>query len=79
MGGGSEYSDEVATNIDKQVREIVSECYKEAKKIIKDNRVVMDRLVDLLIEKETIEGHEFRDIVKEYTAIPEKNYYISQF
>jgi len=41
--------------------------------------VVMDRLVDLLIEKETIEGHEFRDIVKEYTAIPEKNYYISQF
>nr|BED43167.1 cell division protein [Pyropia sp. Myanmar_A]BED43364.1 cell division protein [Pyropia sp. Myanmar_B]BED43561.1 cell division protein [Pyropia sp. Myanmar_C] len=79
MGGGSEYSDEVATNIDKQVREIVSECYKQAKKIILDNRVVIDRLVDLLIEKETIEGNEFRDIVREYTAIPEKNYYISQF
>jgi cell division protease FtsH len=34
--------------------------------------------VDLLIEKETISGDEFRQIVEEFTDIPEKNIYISQ-
>jgi cell division protease FtsH len=32
----------------------------------------MDRVVDVLIEKESLDGDEFRAIVAEYTAIPEK-------
>ncbi|GGA30594.1 ATP-dependent zinc metalloprotease FtsH [Okeania sp. KiyG1] len=68
----SEYSEEVATKIDHQVRAIAVHCYEEARRIIRENRVVMDRLVDLLIEKETIEGEEFRRIVSEYTTLPEK-------
>ena len=32
----------------------------------------MDRLVELLIEKETMDGDEFRAIVAEFTDIPEK-------
>lgn len=68
----SEYSEEVAIKIDHQVRAIAVHCYEEARRIIKENRVVMDRLVDLLIEKETIEGEEFRRIVSEYTTLPEK-------
>jgi cell division protease FtsH len=39
----------------------------------------MDRLVDLLVEKETIEGPEFREILGEYTKLPEKMEYISFF
>jgi cell division protease FtsH len=46
--------------------------------IIKDNRVVIDQLVDILIEKETISGEEFRRIVAEYTELPEKIIYKSQ-
>ena len=39
---------------------------------MRDNRTVIDRLVDILIEKETIDGEEFRQIVAEYTVVPEK-------
>nr|YP_009774011.1 cell division protein [Caulacanthus okamurae]QIZ74628.1 cell division protein [Caulacanthus okamurae] len=72
MRSNSEYSDEVAIKIDKQIQEIVQECHYNTLKIIKDNRVVIDRLVDLLIEKETIDGDEFREIISEYTPVPEK-------
>ncbi|WP_105220385.1 ATP-dependent zinc metalloprotease FtsH2 [Gloeocapsopsis dulcis] len=68
----SEYSEAIASRIDAQVRAIVEECYKNAKNIMRENRVVIDRLVDLLIEKETIDGEEFRQIVAEYTDVPEK-------
>ncbi|MBD2197995.1 MULTISPECIES: ATP-dependent zinc metalloprotease FtsH2 [Calothrix] len=71
----SEYSESIASRIDGQVRAIVEECYENAKKLIRDNRSVTDRLVDLLIEKETIDGAEFRQIVAEYTDVPEKPQY----
>jgi cell division protease FtsH len=72
----SEYSNEIATRIDAQVRTIAEHCYDEACKIIQENRAVIDRLVDLLIEKETIDGDEFRQIVAEYTVVPEKEQYV---
>jgi cell division protease FtsH len=63
----SEYSEEVATQIDRQVREIAMHCYQEARRLIRENRPLVDRLVDVLLDKETIEGDEFRQIVAEYT------------
>jgi cell division protease FtsH len=74
----SEYSESIAARVDAQVREIVEECYENAKKIIRDHRTACDRLVDLLIEKETIDGDEFRQIVAEYTEVPEKPQYVPQ-
>jgi len=74
----SDYSEEIAARIDAQVRSIVEHCYDDARQIIRDNREVIDRLVDLLIEKETIDGEEFRQIVAEYTDIPEKERYTPQ-
>ena len=68
----NEYSEEVAIKIDRKVREIATECYQEARRIIRENRALVDRLVDLLIEQETIEGEQFRQIVAEYTQLPEK-------
>ncbi|MGD1808603.1 ATP-dependent zinc metalloprotease FtsH2 [Dapis sp. BLCC M126] len=72
----SEYSDEIASRIDSQVRTIVAHCYEDACQMMRDQRVVIDRLVDLLIEKETIDGDEFRQIVAEYTDVPEKERYV---
>jgi cell division protease FtsH len=74
----SEYSEEIASRIDAQVRSIVEHCYDMTTKIIKENRVVMDRLVDLLVDKETIDGEEFRQIVAEYTNVPEKEQFVPQ-
>jgi cell division protease FtsH len=61
-----------------QIRSIIQHCHNETVQIIKDNRVVIDKLVDLLIEKETISGDEFRQIVEEFTNVPEKSIYSSQ-
>ncbi|MBK1990772.1 ATP-dependent zinc metalloprotease FtsH2 [Sphaerospermopsis aphanizomenoides BCCUSP55] len=74
----SEYSEAIASRIDSQVRAIVEECYETAKKIMRDNRSLTDRLVDLLIEKETIDGEEFRQIVAEYTEVPDKQQFVPQ-
>ncbi|MFB2736898.1 ATP-dependent zinc metalloprotease FtsH2 [Umezakia ovalisporum] len=74
----SEYSESIAARIDSQVRKIAEDCYENAKKIVRDHRTACDRLVDLLIEKETIDGEEFRQIVAEYTEVPEKAQYVPQ-
>jgi len=74
----SDYSESIAARIDSQVRAIVEDCYENAKKIMREHRTVTDRLVDLLIEKETIDGDEFRQIVAEYTDVPEKPQFIPQ-
>ncbi|MDJ1184583.1 ATP-dependent zinc metalloprotease FtsH2 [Roseofilum casamattae] len=74
----SEYSEEIAARIDSQVRIIVEHCYEQALQIMRENRMVIDRLVDLLVEKETIDGNEFRQIVSEYAAVPEKESYVPQ-
>jgi cell division protease FtsH len=70
----AEYSEAIAAHIDEQVRLIVSKCYDDAKGIIKGNRTLIDRLVDLLIDKETIDGEELRKIVSEYTQLPESQF-----
>jgi cell division protease FtsH len=75
----SEYSESIASRIDEQVRQIVSQCYADTLRILQENRPAMDRLVDLLIEKETIDGEEFRRIVAEYVQIPEKERFVPQF
>ena len=77
-GGRSEYSEEVASKIDAAVREIVKKCYDDTCNIIRENRDVIDRVVDLLIEKESIDGDEFRQIVGEYTTVPEKERFVPQ-
>ena len=72
MSTDSGYSDEIAISIDAQVKKIVDTCHKQAISIIKENRVIIDYLVDILIEKETINGSELRNIIREYSEIPSK-------
>ncbi len=74
----SEYSEEVSSRIDGQVRQIVDSCYANAKRIMQENRALIDRLVDLLVERETIDGDEFRRIVSEYAVVPEKQQFVPQ-
>ena len=69
----SDTSEGTSKQIDAQVRAIVMQCYKETLDIVKGQREAMDQLVELLIEKETMDGDEFREILSEYTTIPEKD------
>jgi cell division protease FtsH len=68
----SEYSEEMAAKIDSQVRAISTYCYHRARQLLREHRALIDHLVDRLLEMETMEGDEFRQIVQQYTAIPEK-------
>ena len=84
LGGGlpkgSEYAGTVANQIDDQVSEIVSYCEKAALEIIQNNRAILDLLVGILIEKETIDGDTFRKILSKYTMLPnKKQQYVSRF
>nr|QCI08655.1 Cell division protein FTSH [Sphondylothamnion multifidum] len=73
MGNSNDYSDEIAIKIDKQIQLIIEECHKNTLIIIKNNRVIIDKLVDILIEKETIDGEELRRIISNYSTIPIKS------
>jgi cell division protease FtsH len=49
------------------------EAYEVALRHIQDNREAMDRIVEVLVEKETLTGDEFREMLAKYTTIPEEN------
>ena len=64
-------SDETATFIDEEVMKILKDSYKQAKKLLKENRDLLDKLAEYLIEKETITGKEFMKIYRKEKGIPE--------
>lgn len=68
----SDGSDASAARVDLAVRQIVQNCYEETVKLVADNRACMDRVVEVLIEKESLDGDEFRALVSEFAVIPEK-------
>jgi cell division protease FtsH len=76
-GNKSEYSEDIAAKIDAAVREIVDRCYIQAKEIIQENRLILERAVDLLIEQETIEGDLFRTMVANHTQVKVTNEQVS--
>ena len=68
----SDVSDAISKQIDEQVRLIVMKCYEEAVALVGKHRQAMDKLVEQLIEQETMDGDEFRVVVAEFAEIPEK-------
>ena len=64
---GHEYSEEVASQIDVRIRNIAFDCLEKAKSIISENRLAVDRIVDILIDKETIDGREFRRLLAKFS------------
>eukprot|EP00270_Netrium_digitus_P021660 TRINITY_DN940_c0_g1_i1.p1 TRINITY_DN940_c0_g1~~TRINITY_DN940_c0_g1_i1.p1 ORF type:complete len:696 (-),score=199.61 TRINITY_DN940_c0_g1_i1:158-2245(-) len=66
-------SEKLAEDIDTAVKSISDRAYEEALRIIQENRVAMDKIVELLLEKETLSGDEFRAILSEFTTIPIQN------
>jgi cell division protease FtsH len=59
------YSEEVASAIDREVRRFVDICYNKAAKLLSENRAKLDRVAEVLLEKETLEAEEFTALMKE--------------
>ena len=64
-------SDKTAAEIDAEVVAILKESYDKALEMLRENRDVMDKLAEFLIEKETITGKEFMEIYRREKGIPE--------
>ena len=58
------FSDQVALLIDQEVKKIIDDCYKEAKRIVSSEKKLIDVLADALIKNETITKEEIEDLVE---------------
>ena len=56
------YGEDVAALIDKEVKDIVDECYVKAKKLISEHMDVLKKSSELLLEKEKISREEFEGL-----------------
>jgi len=66
FGHSRVYSDATAREIDVEVEKILTELYDKAKTILTENRDKLNRLAELLVEKETINGEEFIKCMNAY-------------
>jgi len=66
-------SENLQQKIDDAVKKLAGEAYEVALKQVRDNREAMDSIVEVLLQKETISGHEFREMLAKYVTIPAGN------
>ncbi|HBM76137.1 MAG TPA: cell division protein FtsH [Clostridiaceae bacterium] len=61
---------ETASEIDSEVSRIINSCHEKAVKLLKDNTEALQKIAEFLIEKETVTGKEFMDILN---SVQQKN------
>jgi cell division protease FtsH len=66
-------SEKLAEDIDSAVKRLSDEAYEIALSHIRNNREAIDKIVEVLVEKETVNGDEFRAILSEFVEIPVEN------
>eukprot|EP00249_Psilotum_nudum_P019480 c27275_g1_i1 orf=353-2476(+) len=71
-------SEKLAEDIDRAVKRISDEAYEIAKRHIRNSRAAIDRIVEVLLEKETLTGDEFRALLSEFIEIPAENRTVTQ-
>ncbi len=64
-------SDVTAAEIDTEVVNLLKESYDKALELLRENREIMDKIAEFLIEKETITGKEFMEIFRREKGLPE--------
>lgn len=56
------YSEEIAAQIDREVKKIIDSCYERIKNILKENINKLHAVANALMEKEKLEGYEFEEL-----------------
>ena len=64
-------ADATSARVDDAIMRLLKSCYEEAKRMLSENREIMDEIAGFLIEKETITGREFMDIFNAHKKKPE--------
>lgn len=65
-----DYSQEIAYEIDKEIRRLVDESYDKARRILEEKREKLDEVVRMLVEKETIERSELEQLLENREVEP---------
>ena len=68
MGEGSQVSPELSAKIDKEISKIIDLGYKNAKDLLTKYRSNLDKVAEILIEKETLDGDQFEKLVGKPTS-----------
>jgi cell division protease FtsH len=58
-----DFSEETAAAIDDEVRNLVDQAYRRAKAVLVNNRAVLDKLAEMLVEKETVDSEELQELL----------------
>lgn len=66
-------SEKLAEDIDVAIKRLSDEAYEIALAHIRNNREAIDKIVEVLLEKETMSGDEFRALLSEFVEIPAEN------
>lgn len=70
--GGPNYSEDLNFKIDQAIKDISDECFMTAWNLLNTHRDCLDRVAEELCEAETITGDRLREIIGEYTTVPQK-------
>jgi cell division protease FtsH len=60
----ADYSEEVAKQIDDEIRRIIEEAHQTAKDVLTEKRELLDSISKILIQRETIESSEFEKLLE---------------
>jgi|TARA_B110000240_G_scaffold79836_1_gene91034 cell division protease FtsH len=69
-GGNTHYSEDTSREIDQEVRRILNDAYGMAKKLLEDNRDILEAMKDALMEYETIDADQVDDLMKRIKVRP---------
>jgi cell division protease FtsH len=58
-----DFSEETAAAIDDEVRNLVEQAYRRAKAVLIENRLVLDKLAEMLVERETVDAEELQELL----------------
>jgi cell division protease FtsH len=65
LGQTREYSERTAAIIDEEVQNIITERYQYVERVLGDNRLLLDKMSEILLERETIDINEIRALMEE--------------
>jgi cell division protease FtsH len=71
--GSKDYSEETAREIDDEIRKIIDQSYIKVKTVLTEKKEILQRVAQILLEKESIDGEALRKILQEYTGEHEDN------
>ncbi|MCX7857602.1 MAG: ATP-dependent zinc metalloprotease FtsH [Deltaproteobacteria bacterium] len=61
---GKDYSEETAREIDNEIKRLINEAYEKVKKLLIQNKDVLEKVANTLLEKETLDGNELRALIR---------------